>query len=174
MHQVTWRAWRKQTVWPLKCLNQLVWVGAQEFLSPVIPQVLLVLRVQRPCCETPLLEGVVLLSTWACLPTMICKPFAFCLLALFFFFSLPLAEGVGILWRGVISDLPPMYSWSQQRDQYVVDAPWIPEGLRRAEGRRAARQSSHFRDPCGILAGGPGRTWVSFSSPVEISCIQSG
>ena len=48
-----------------------------------------------------------------------------------------------------------------------MDAPWIPEGLRRAEGRRAARQSSHFRDPCGILAGGPGRTWVSFSSPVE-------
>lgn len=83
--------------------------------------------------------------------------------------------------KGFISVLPPVYSWSQQRDQYVVDAPWLPEGLRRAEGRWAARRSSlfcsslcvcpssfsHFRDPCRILAGGPGRTWVSFSSPVE-------
>lgn len=127
----------------------------------------------------PLLEWVVLLSACACLPNMICKSFVYLhFFFFFFFFSLPLAEGV--FCEGDSSVLPPVCSWSQQRDQYVVDAPWPLEGLRRAEGRWAAGQSSlcssspcvcpssfsHFRDPCGILAGGPGRTWVGFSSPV--------
>ena len=105
--------------------------------------------------------------------------FVFCLFVPFFsFLACHWQKGYSV--KGFISVLPPVYSWSQQRDQYVVDAPWLPEGLRRAEGRWAARRSSlccsslcvcpsfsHFRDPCGILAGGPGRTWVSFSSPVE-------
>lgn len=126
----------------------------------------------------PLLEWVVLLSACACLPNMICKSFVYLHFFFFFFFSLPLAEGV--FCEGDSSVLPPVCSWSQQRDQYVVDAPWPLEGLRRAEGRWAAGQSSlcssspcvcpssfsHFRDPCGILAGGPGRTGVGFSSPV--------
>lgn len=104
----------------------------------------------------------------------------------FFFFSLPLAEGV--FCEGDSSVLPPVCSWSQQRDQYVVDAPWPLEGLRRAEGRWAAGQSSlcssspcvcpssfsHFRDR--VESWQVGQVGPGLASPPqwEISCIQSG
>ena len=64
-----------------------------------------------------------------------------------------------------------MYSWSQQRDQYVVDAPWIPEGLKE-EGQQGNPATSMIHvESWQVGQVGPG---LASHPQWKISCIQSG